>query len=72
MYKVMYKVTFKNTTIIPLKVKTIGQAFIIIDNYCNGYDYVYGLGNISTQNGKIIVTIFNKENNPIEAVIENI
>ena len=68
----MYKVTIKDSNFCLNKINTIGFAFVAIDNYCSTYHCVYGLGNISTQNGKINVTVIDKYNTPIELVIETI
>lgn len=68
----MYKVTIKQSNNCLRKVNKIGLAFLVIDNYCSTHHCVYGLGNISTQNGKINVTVFDNYNNPIKLVIENI
>ena len=68
----MYKVTIKQSNDCLRKVNKIGLTFLVIDNYCSTHHYVYGLGNISTQNDKINVTVFDNYNNPITLVIENV
>ena len=68
----MYKVTIKQSNDCLNKVNTIGLAFAVIDNYCSIHHCVYGLGNISTQNGKINVTVFDNYNTPITLIIENV
>ena len=67
----MYKVTIKQSNDCLGKVDAISLAFVLIENYCRSHNCVYGLGNVSTQNGKINVTVFDNYNNPIELVIEN-